>query len=143
MTDAVNNNIKFGEAYPTRQKSNPSEISMDDFLKILSASMSNPTVAAGGGESGGNAGTDYIGQFVQFTTLQQIKEIGDGLNQSVRMSQQQQAFDMLGREVSVRDGEEIVKGKVDKVRFVDGYATIVIGGEEYYMSGIQEIGEKL
>lgn len=142
MTDAVNS-LNFGGTYATRQKSNPSEISMDDFLKILSASMSNPTVAAGGGESGGNAGTDYIGQFVQFTTLQQIKEIGDGLNQSVRISQQQQAFDMLGREVSVRDGEEIVKGKVDKVRFVDGYATIVIGGAEYYMSGIQEIGEKL
>jgi flagellar basal-body rod modification protein FlgD len=75
--------------------------------------------------------------------LQQIKEIGDGLNQSVRMSQQQQAFEMLGREVSVRDGEEIVTGKVEKVRFVDGYATIVVGGNEYYMSGIQEIGEKI
>lgn len=142
MTDAVNG-LAFGSAYPTRQKSDPSEISMDDFLKILSASMSNPTVSAGGGESGGNAGTDYIGQFVQFTTLQQIKEIGDGLNQSVRMSQQQQAFDMLGREVSVRDGEDIIKGKVEKVRFVDGYATLVVGGEEYYMSGIQEIGEKI
>lgn len=123
------------------QKKNPSDISMDDFLKILAASMSNPTVMAGSGESGGNAGTDYIGQFVQFTTLQQIQEIGEGLTQSVRMSQQQQAFELLGREVTVRDGEEDITGKVEKVRFVDGYATIVVGGEEYYMSGIQEIGE--
>ncbi|KAF1302225.1 flagellar basal body rod modification protein [Enterococcus saccharolyticus] len=124
------------------QKERSSDISMDDFLKILAATMSNPTVSAGG-ESGGNAGTDYVGQFVQFTTLQQIKEIGDGLSQSVRMTQQQQAFDLLGREVTVKvDDENNVTGKVEKVRFVDGYATIVVNGEEYYMSGVQEIGEK-
>lgn len=125
------------------QKNRPSDISMDDFLKILAASMSNPTVM-GGGEGGGsgNAGTDYIGQFVQFTSLQQMQEIGQNLDQSIRMSQQQQAFSMLGREVTVRVDEDTqVTGKVEKVRFVDGYATIVVNGEEYYMSGIQEIGE--
>jgi flagellar basal-body rod modification protein FlgD len=125
------------------QKNRPSDISMDDFLKILAASMSNPTVM-GGGEGGGsgNAGTDYIGQFVQFTSLQQMQEIGQSLNQSIQMSQQQQAFSLLGREVTVRADEDTqVTGKVEKVRFVDGYATIVVNGEEYYMSGIQEIGE--
>ena len=41
-----------------RQKSDPSDISMDDFLKILAASMSNPTVMGGESGGGGNAGTD-------------------------------------------------------------------------------------
>lgn len=139
MPDALNS-ISSMNTYNINQKSNPSDISMDDFLKILAASMSNPTVAAGG-ESGGNAGTDYIGQFVQFTTLQQIKEIGDGLSQSIQMSQQQQAFSLLGKEVKVADDEEIITGKIEKVRFVDGYATIVVNGTEYFMSGIQEVGE--
>ncbi|WP_231474860.1 MULTISPECIES: flagellar basal body rod modification protein [Enterococcus] len=144
MTDSVNGMTPLYSpaTAAANQKERSSDISMDDFLKILAATMSNPTVSAGG-ESGGNAGTDYVGQFVQFTTLQQIKEIGDGLSQSVRMTQQQQAFDLLGREVTVKvDDENNVTGKVEKVRFVDGYATIVVNGEEYYMSGVQEIGEK-
>lgn len=142
MTDSVNGVTPLYTPAAANQKERASDISMDDFLKILAATMSNPTVSAGG-ESGGNAGTDYVGQFVQFTTLQQIKEIGDGLSQSVRMTQQQQAFDLLGREVTVKvDDKNNVTGKVEKVRFVDGYATIVVNGEEYYMSGVQEIGEK-
>ncbi|MBM7708061.1 flagellar basal body rod modification protein [Enterococcus lemanii] len=126
-----------------RQKSDPSDISMDDFLKILSASMSNPTVMGGdSGGSGGNAGTDYIGQFIQFTSLQQMKEIGDAMSTSLQMNQQQQAFDMIGRTVTVEDQEGQASGKVEKVKFVNGYATIVVSGKEYYMSAIQEVGER-
>lgn len=125
-----------------RQKSNPSDISMDDFLKILAASMSNPTVMAGESGGGGNAGTDYIAQFIQFTSLQQMKEIGDGMVTSVQMNQQQQAFDMIGRNVKIVDGEKTLIGKVEKVKFVDGYATIVVKGTEYYLSAVQEVGDR-
>lgn len=125
-----------------RQKSSPSDISMDDFLKILAASMSNPTVMGGDSGGGGNAGTDYIGQFIQFTSLQQMKEIGDGMVNTVQMNQQQQAFDMIGRNVKIVDGEETVTGKVEKVKFIDGYATIVVKGTEYYLSAVQEVGDR-
>lgn len=126
-----------------RQKSNPSDISMDDFLKILAASMSNPTVMGGdSGGGGGNAGTDYINQFIQFTSLQQMTEIGEGLNTTIQMNQQQQAFEMIGREVTIGDGEEKVNGTVEKVRFVDGFATVVVNGTEYYLSAVQEVGMK-
>lgn len=125
-----------------RQKSNPSDISMDDFLKILAASMSNPNVMGGdGGGGGGNAGTDYIGQFIQFTSLQQMKEIGDGMVSSLQMTQQQQAFEMIGRQVVINDGEETFVGVVEKVKFVDGYATVVVNGTQYYMGAVQEVGD--
>ncbi|MHC5269546.1 flagellar basal body rod modification protein [Enterococcus sp. LJL98] len=126
-----------------REKSNPSDISMDDFLKILAASMSNPTVMGGESGGGGNAGTDYIGQFIQFTSLQQMKEIGDGMVSSLQMTQQQQAFDMIGRQVTIADGEETVQGIVEKVKFVNGYATIVVHGTEYYLGAVQEVGDRI
>ena len=125
-----------------REKSNPSDISMDDFLKILAASMSNPTVMGGDSGGGGNAGTDYINQFIQFTSLQQMTEIGDNLTTSIQMNQQQQAFEMIGREVTIADGDEKIYGKVEKVRFVDGYATVVVAGIEYYLSAVQEVGDR-
>lgn len=124
-----------------RQKSDPSDISMDDFLKILAASMSNPTVMGGESGGGGNAGTDYIGQFIQFTSLQQMKEIGEGMTTMVQMNQQQQAFEMIGRNVKIIDGEQTLTGKVEKVKFVDGYATVVVNGTEYYLSAVQEVGD--
>lgn len=124
-----------------RQKSDPSDISMDDFLKILAASMSNPTVMGGESGGGGNAGTDYIGQFIQFTSLQQMKEIGEGMSTMVQMNQQQQAFEMIGRNVKIIDGEQTLTGKVEKVKFVDGYATVVVNGTEYYLSAVQEVGD--
>lgn len=124
-----------------RQKSDPSDISMDDFLKILAASMSNPTVMGGESGGGGNAGTDYIGQFIQFTSLQQMKEIGEGISTIVQMNQQQQAFEMIGRNVKIIDGEQTLTGKVEKVKFVDGYATVVVNGTEYYLSAVQEVGD--
>lgn len=124
-----------------RQKSDPSDISMDDFLKILAASMSNPTVMGGESGGGGNAGTDYIGQFIQFTSLQQMKEIGEGMTTMVQMNQQHQAFEMIGRNVKIIDGEQTLTGKVEKVKFVDGYATVVVNGTEYYLSAVQEVGD--
>ncbi|WP_373792219.1 hypothetical protein, partial [Jeotgalibaca porci] len=95
------------------------------------------------GESGGggNAGTDYIGQFIQFTSLQQMKEIGEGMSTMVQMNQQQQAFEMIGRNVKIIDGEQTLTGKVEKVKFVDGYATVVVNGTEYYLSAVQEVGD--
>lgn len=38
------------------------------------------------------------------------------------------------------DGTETLSGTIEKVRFSNGYATIVVNGKEYSMSAIQEIG---
>lgn len=119
-------------------KSDPSEISMDDFLKILAASMSNPSI--GGSESsGGNQGTDYISQFVEFTSLQQLQSLGKSLENSVKLQQQQQAFSLIGKEVSLtQDGKE-VKGKIEKVKIVNGTPMVTIAGQEYASSNITEV----
>lgn len=103
MTD-INRQMALG----TSQLTNPSSyssskadskngIKMDDFLKILAASMSNPSLS--GSEGGGGNGTDYISQLVQFTTLEQLQELGSNLEYTMMMTQQQQAISMVGKQL--------------------------------------------
>ncbi|MGY3746467.1 flagellar basal body rod modification protein [Vagococcus salmoninarum] len=120
------------------KSNNTSGIKMDDFLKILAATMSNPSLS--GGESGGGGGTDYISQLVQFTTLEQIQTLSSNLEYTMMMTQQQQAISMIGKEVTVMDGDQKVEGKIDKVKFSTGFATIEVKGKDYLMSNILELG---
>lgn len=120
------------------QTKKSSDISMDDFLKILAASMSNPSM--GGSDSSDGGSTDYISQLVQFTTLESLNELSETLTTSVILQQQQQAFSLINKQVTLMDGIETLSGTIEKVRFANGYATIVVNGKEYSMSAIQEIG---
>ncbi|HIY57640.1 MAG TPA: flagellar basal body rod modification protein [Candidatus Tetragenococcus pullicola] len=141
MSNSINGIVPFAASQNVQQKEDPSEISMDDFLKILAASMSNPTVSAGGSsEGGGNQGTDYISQFVQFTSLQQLKEIGDTMQYNLMMGQQQQAFSLIGKQVTIQENESEITGTVEKVRFINGFATLVVDGKEYNMASIKDVG---
>ncbi len=121
-------------------KKNNTEVSVEDFLKILSASISNPSIS---GESGGSdSGTDYISQLAQFTMLEQVQELSTNVASSVLMAQQQQALSMVGKQVKLLgNGEEAVTGKIDKVKFTSGYATIEVNGNDYLMSSILEVGQ--
>lgn len=122
----------------TNQTKKTSDISMDDFLKILAASMSNPSMG-GSDSSSGSSGTDYISQLVQFTTLEQLNTLGDTLNASTMIEQQQQAFGLIGKEVTVLGDTSEVTGKVEKVRFENGYAVLVVQGQTYAMGALKEV----
>lgn len=115
-----------------------SDMSMDDFLKILSASLENPSMSS---EEGGNGSTDYMSQMIQFSTMDQLQSLTESLNTTMMMTQQQQALAMIGKKVTVTDDNKIVSGVVEKVSFSNGYATIFMDGKEYYLSNIQEVGE--
>lgn len=123
----------------TQTKKN-SAISMDDFLKILSASMSNPSMGSDSSSSGSGS-TDYISQMVQFTTLEQLNSLSDTLTTATLISQQQQAFQLIGKQVTLKAEQGTTTGKVEKVRFQNGYATLVVNGSEYKMNALQEVGE--
>lgn len=113
-------------------------LSMDDFLKILASSMSNPSMS-GDGDSSSN-GTDYVSQLAQFATLQEMNHMSEMMNNSLLLGQQQQAFNLMGKVVTVVDenGQE-QHGTVAKVSFVGGNATLTIGGKEYEMGAVKEV----
>ncbi|KRL02109.1 flagellar hook capping FlgD N-terminal domain-containing protein [Liquorilactobacillus capillatus] len=125
-------------AYNTTK--NSSGVSMESFLKIMAASMSNPSMSGSDSSSGSGGGTDYVSQLAQFTTLDQLNAMGKNLTSSVMIMQQQEAFNLLGKNVTLNDGSGNISGKVDKVRFNNGYATLVVNNKEYSMSTLNEVG---
>ena len=81
-------------------------------MKILAASMSNPSM--GGSDSSGGGSTDYISQLVQFTTLESLNELSETLTTSVILQQQQQAFSLINKQVTLIDGTETLSGTIER-----------------------------
>lgn len=127
------------QAINQSKKSN-SEMNMEDFLKIMAASLRMPALSSS--EGGGDSSSDYMNQMIQFSTMEQLKSMSDSVTTTMLMTQQQQAISMIGKEVTVLQEGQQVTGTVEKTRFFNGYATIQIDGKDYYMNNILEIGIK-
>lgn len=120
-------------------KESNSDLNMDDFLKIMAASLRMPAMSSGEG-GGGDSSTDFMAQMMQFTTMEQMQGITQSLTTSMLMTQQQQALTMIGKEATVIQDGRMVSGIVEKAKFFNGYATLQINGEDFYMSNVQEVG---
>ncbi|AQS54201.1 hypothetical protein BW727_101877 [Jeotgalibaca dankookensis] len=127
------------QAINQSKKSN-SEMNMEDFLKIMAASLRMPALSSS--EGGKDSSSDYMNQMIQFSTMEQLKSMSDSVTTTMLMTQQQQAISMIGKEVTVLQEGQQVTGTVEKTRFFNGYATIQIDGKDYYMNNILEIGIK-
>lgn len=121
----------------SKKKESNSDMTMDDFIKIMAASLKMPSMSSSGE---GDSSTDFMGQMIQFNTLNQLQSLTESLNTTMLMTQQQQALSMIGKEVTLAQDSEVISGVVDKVRFMNGYATIQVGGKDYYLNSIQDVG---
>lgn len=123
---------------PADTKQN-SDLSQEDFLKIMAAAISMPSMS---GEGSGGSETDYLNQMAQFSMMDQMNEIATAINTTMLMTQQQQAVGLVGKEVTVAGLEAgMVTGTVEKVRFSNGYATLQVDGIEYNLNDVLEVGE--
>lgn len=116
-------------------------LSQTDFLKILAAEISNPSFSDEGGGSGGQA--DFMGPMLQMNLIDQITELTSAMQNTMMMTQQQQALTLVGQEVKLAGKDSgFVSGVVEKVRFSNGFASIQIKGDsnEYNLSDILEVG---
>ena len=59
---------------------------------------------------------------------------------NLMMGQQQQAFSLIGKQVTIQENESEITGTVEKVRFINGFATLVVDGKEYNMASIKDVG---
>lgn len=112
------------------------QLSVDDFLKIMAAEIQNQSPV--GADGGGGSKTDYISQLAQFTTLEELSSISESIGALTMMTQQQHAFNLIGKEVTVH-GEEEINGLVDKVKFQNGFAIVEVEGKDYHLSQISEV----
>lgn len=138
----ISPNFTIGSTNQTinQSKKSNSEMNMEDFLKIMAASLRMPALSSS--EGGKDSSSDYMNQMIQFSTMEQLKSMSDSVTTTMLMTQQQQAISMIGKEVTVLQEGQQVTGTVEKTRFFNGYATIQIDGKDYYMNNILEIGIK-
>jgi flagellar basal-body rod modification protein FlgD len=110
---------------------------VQSFLKIMTAQLQNLDPM---GENSADSG-EYISQMAQFTMLEQMNSLASSLQNLSVLSQQQLSFSLVGKTATVYDGDKEVTGIVEKVRYSEGYAYPVIGGREYSMGMVTEVGE--
>ena len=78
---------------------------------------------------------------VQFGMLNAMEDLNSSMQTNMLMSQQQQALGLIGKNVTLGTEEaELISGKVEKVRFDNGYATLQIDGETYQLNDVIEVG---
>jgi len=85
------------------------ELGRDDFLKILLTQLQNqdPTKPM--------EDKEFIAQMAQFSSLEQMNNISSGFREMNSLLSSNQALQVLGRTVEVRQGEQIVRGTVGSV----------------------------
>ncbi|MFT8406993.1 MAG: flagellar basal body rod modification protein [Liquorilactobacillus sp.] len=126
----------------TDSSSSNSTVSMSDFLKILSAEMSNPSIDDSDSSSGSSSSSsDYMTQLAQYESLNTVTEMNKTLTASVTVQQQQEALAMLGKKVTLTSSGSQITGKVDQVKFENGLATLVVNGTEYQLSSLNSVSE--
>jgi flagellar basal-body rod modification protein FlgD len=94
----------------------------DDFLKLLVAQLQHQDPM----QPTDNA--EYMGQLAQFSTLEQITNVGEEMKRMRASSQVDQAVAMIGKSVGylTPDGK-LAQGAVDAVEIVDGEIHLKVG----------------
>jgi len=126
--DSVTSNTA-NSRVPTR------DLDKDAFLKLLVTQLKyqDPTQPMDNKE--------FIAQMAQFSSLEQMTNVRDGLDVLTQMQITTQALSLVGRTVDLHNpaGGDPVSGKVDEVRFVSGEPRLVVGGKEYALSDVLAI----
>ena len=104
----------------------------NDFLKILIAQLSHQDPTQPMDDKA------FIAQMAQFSSLEQITNMSEGLSKVADLLAKSQAVGLLGSAVDVENGSGTVSGVVDAVTGGD-YPQILVGGQYYDYSQVQKI----
>lgn len=123
--DSFNKSIGSGKASKT-------SLDRDDFLKLLITQLQHqdPTSPV--------EDKDFIAQMAQFSSLEQISNMSTGIQKLSGLIASSEASQVLGKTVELHDGENLVRGVVDKI--VRGDSPLVeVNGGIYDFSQIESI----
>jgi flagellar basal-body rod modification protein FlgD len=99
-------------------------VSQQDFLKILLTQLTfqDPLKPVDNEQ--------FIAQLAQFTSLEQTKELTDGVNTLLSIQATSQSIGLLGKTVDVTASTGAITGTVTTVRFVSGQPALTILGSD-------------
>jgi flagellar basal-body rod modification protein FlgD len=108
----------------------------NDFLKILITQLSHqdPTQPMGDKE--------FVAQMAQFSSLEQMTNMSEGLAKVADLISRSQAVNLLGSAVEVSDGGTTVSGIVDAVTSGD-FPQVLVNGQYYDFTQVQKVKRDL
>jgi len=127
QVDTINATLNNGRAYKP-------DLGKDDFLKILITQLSyqDPTEPL--------EDKEFIAQMAQFSSLEQMTNMSQDFSRLAGILSSGQAVSMLGREVEIVDGNEIISGVVTEVRGRD-FPQVLVNGKYYDLSKVEKVKE--
>ena len=74
--------------------------------------------------------------------METLNELNKTVTTAMMISQQQQAFSLIGKTVDMVDEKnQPFTGKVERVSFKNGFAQISVNGKYYDLSSLSGVGE--
>jgi flagellar basal-body rod modification protein FlgD len=127
QVDAFNKTLNEGKGAKVN-----AALDKNDFLKILITQLSHqdPTQPMNDKE--------FVAQMAQFTSLEQITNMSNGLSKVADLLSRSQAVSLLGTAVDVSNGGGTISGTVDAVTGGD-FPQILVNGQYYDYSQVQKI----
>ncbi|MFA6807418.1 MAG: flagellar hook capping FlgD N-terminal domain-containing protein [Eubacteriales bacterium] len=119
------------------------ELGQDEFLKLLTEQLKNQDPMSPMDD------TDFIAQMAQFSSLEQMNNVADSLDELKNICSQMysqsllsQGIAMIGKEVAGIDGDGIaVNGEVKATKCVDDILKVQVGENWLNMEDISEVRE--
>ena len=115
------------ERTPTKQ------LDKNAFLSLLAAQLQYQDPLSGGDN------TQYIAQMAQFSSLEQMQNLNSSISELVYFQYIQYGSQMVGKNVTINDGEQRIQGVVEKVNMQGGQINIVVNGTQYMLHQVEEI----
>jgi flagellar basal-body rod modification protein FlgD len=111
------------------------ELGKDDFLKLLIEQLTHqdPTQPL--------EDKEFIAQMAQFSTLEQVTNLSTEMSKVARHIQGNEVISLLGKNVEIVDGADLVKGKVEKIKGGD-VQQVFVGGKYYDYQAVESVSEQ-
>ena len=122
--------------YQENQKQQPKQVlDKDAFLRIMIEQLKNqdPTSPLDSDK--------FVSQMAQFTTLEQLTNLNDQFGEMLQLQQLNQGSAMLGKQVSVADGDGAVTGTVERVITQNETVQVVVNGTAYPLNQVLAVEE--
>lgn len=105
-------------------------LGQDDFLKLLTVQLSKQDPMKPMED------TSFIAQMAQFSSLQQTQSMAKDITALKTSTDFGSATALLGRDVLINDGKNIISGSVTGVDAADGSPRVMIGNTSYPLSSV-------
>ncbi len=107
-------------------------LGQDDFLKILITQLSyqDPTAPM--------EDKEFIAQMAQFSSLEQMKNMSSGFDKLTGTLNLNSAVAMIGKNVTIASGDNMVNGRVEEVTGTEN-PQVLVNGRFYDFNDIQSV----